>query len=515
MKSGVDVTKLPFQSISIQTHRNDNIVMPIHNMYFIWGKTIYIIVSGSKSQMKMKTQILKLARPYHTALLIKSLRHLILALLVQAPFSHYLNAQNQPPEFIKEAVGQVEKMLDSKDDSAILIFIEQSMVDRDDRNIDSLVGRLKDIRQEMRGLRDNISIEGEQDGVRLIMSNGRVEKHLRIEMDIKAQAISDLFMVATPEPIILTIDNLSETFDQLENDGVAGVIYVKIDDKVIIKRAFGHANKDLAIYNKTNTIFGTGSRPIDYTIAAIYLLDQKGLLNLDDSIGIYFRNVPKDKVSITIHHLLTGQSGLPDFFHTDEDWDPDLGWIDRETAVKRLLSQELLFEPGTDRAHSHGAFGLLAALIEIIADKTYYSFLNENFFKPAGMTRTGEYGETKGLTINDFAVGGGPQLIGLPNIPPNWGPTSWLIKGSGGMYSTLDDLLNFYGYVRSNNVLDATHNIVFLKPTVNLDGSDRGFELFSAYMPPNNEIYLLLNKTGDRDKMRQLIRALEHLAEPQ
>jgi hypothetical protein len=115
------------------------------------------------------------------------------------------------------------------------------------------------------------------------------------------------------------------------------------------------------------------------------------------------------------------------------------------------------------------------------------------------------------LAILDFAVGGGPQMVGQPNIPPNWGPTSWLIKGSGGMYSTLDDLLKFYQYVRSGKVLDEQHNKIFNGPTVNVDGSMRGFELFSAYEPANSEMFLFLNQQGNRDQTRQLFRALEKL----
>jgi CubicO group peptidase (beta-lactamase class C family) len=283
-------------------------------------------------------------------------------------------------------------------------------------------------------------------------------------------------------------------------------------DEIMIRRAFGFANKELGIPNDVNTIFGTGSRPIDYTVAAIYLLDQKGLLKIEDGISKYLDDVPVDKSTLTIQHVLSGQSGLPDFFHTDEDWDPDLAWVDRETALSRILSQELLFVPGTGRSHSHGAFGLLAAIVETVSGQTYYDFISKNFFEPAGMQRTGEYGETKGLAIHDFAAGGGPKYVGLPNIPPNWGPTSWLIKGSGGMYSTLEDLLNFYTLVRSEKVLDAEHNLVFKKPSFNLDGSDRGFELFSAYLPPNREVYLFLNSKGNID-FRQFIRALERLIE--
>ncbi|MBN1186987.1 MAG: beta-lactamase family protein [Bacteroidales bacterium] len=440
---------------------------------------------------------------------------LVLTLFIFTPCGYSLNAQNQAPEFIINAVRNIERMVSSNDDAAILTLIEESMVKTANNDRNALVEKLKIIRKEMSGLVDDISVEPEQDGVLMIMSSGKVTKHLRILIDFKEEAISDLFIIDSPKPMNVTVDNLTETFDQLEKEGMAGIIYVKLNGEVVIKRAFGLANKDLGLPNTLNTIFDTGSRPIDFTVAAIQLLDQNGIISIEDKISKYFNYVPKDKSSMTIHHLLTGQSGLPDFFHTDDDWDPDLAWIDRETAVERLLCQKLLFEPGTGRSHSHGAFGLLAALIEVVSNKSYYDFIRENFFESAGMHRTGEYGEIKELTVSNFAAGGGPQIVGLPNIPPNWGPTSWLIKGSGGMYSTLDDLLKFYSYLRSGKVLDETHSKLFRQSSIQVDGSDRGFELFSAYTSPNNEIYLFLNEIGTREKSRQLFRALERLVEPQ
>lgn len=459
----------------------------------------------------MKIYTLNLSKGYEDAISLKKLtKQFFLFMLVLTTCIENINAQDQPPQYIRNSIQSVEKMLDSEGDDAIIKFIVQSMIKDVNRDRNALIDTLRNIRSEMKGLRDGISIETEDEGLRLIMSGGDMEKHLMIVMNHEARVISRLYMVAPPKPITITLQNLSETFDQLEKDGMAGLIYVKINDKIFIKRAFGFANKELGIKNTTSTIFGTGSRPIDYTVAAIYLLDQRSLINIEDNISKYFKDVPKDKAKMTIQHLLTGQSGFPDFFDTDEDWDPDLAWVDRETAVKRMFSQELLFVPGNDRKHSHGAFGLLAALVEIVSGQKYYDFIRKNFFEPAGMDRTGEYGETNGLAIHDFAAGGGPQYVGLPNIPPNWGPTSWLVKGSGGMYSTLDDLLKFYNLVRSNEVLDAEHSLAFNRASFNLDGSDRGFELFSAYQPPNSEIYLFQNNSGKAD-FRQIIRALEHL----
>lgn len=422
-----------------------------------------------------------------------------------------LTAQDGPPQFVQDAVNAVEKMLNSEGKLPLEQFIDSNMVRDKTGNREALINRLVSIREATKGLRDDISVEAEPDGISLYLSAKGEIKRIKIALD--PNGISDINLAKTPDPIVLTKDNLQETFDRFESDGMSGVVYIRRDGKVLIKHAFGMANKDLGIPNSVNTVFGTGSRPIDYTVAGIYLLNQNNKLDLGDTIDKYFEDVPADKKSITIRYLLTGQSGLPDFFHTEKDWDPDLAWVDRETAEKRILSQQLLFTPGTDRQHSHGAFVLLAALIERVSGMHYYPFIRQNFLDPAGMEHTGEYGEKRQLSINDFAAGNGPQFVGLPNIPPNWGPTSWLIKGSGGMYSNLGDLLKFYDFVRSGKVLDEAHNKVFVQPAVNLDGSDRGFELFSIYSSPQNIVFLFINSSGDREKMKLLFRALEKFAE--
>lgn len=418
-----------------------------------------------------------------------------------------LTAQDGPPQFVRNAVGAVEKMLNSEGELPLEQFIDNNMITDKIGDRAALIDRLNLIRKETKGLRDEISVEAEPDGVSLFLSaNGETK---RIKIELGPNGISNINLAKTADPIILTKENLLETFNGLESEGMSGVIYIKKDGKVLIEKGFGFANRELEVPNTLNTIFGTGSLPIDYTVAGIYLLNQRHKLDLDDTIDKYFNNVPPDKKQITVRHLLTGQSGLPDFFHTSEDWDPDLAWLDRETAENRLLTRQLLFTPGTGKRHSHGAFVLLAALIERVSGMDYYRFIRKNFLDPAGMEHTGEYGENREFFLTDFAAGDGPQIVGLPNIPPNWGPTSWLIKGSGGMYSNLGDLLKFYDFVRSGQVLDEEHKKVFDRATVNLDGSDRGFELFSVYSSSQNIVYLFINSKGDREKLKLLFRALE------
>ncbi len=422
-------------------------------------------------------------------------------------------AQQEPPPFVKETVRAVENMLIGESDAMIEPFVTKYMTAVKTTDKTSLLNRLLNIRNEVKGLQDEISVEPAVNGFRLTLAAYSVERTIYVQLDEQNKQVTDIQLEKQAEPLILSNENIKATFDKLEAEGFAGLLYIKKNGKLLLQHPFGMANEQLKTKNTVNTIFGIGSRPIDFTIAAIHLLDQQGKLKLSDPISKYFEQVPADKQIITIQYLLTGQSGLPDFFHTAEDWDPDLQWIDRETAVNRMMKQTLLFAPGTSREHSHGAFGLLAALIDKISGMSYYEFLRTNFLDPAGMKRTGEYGETRGLAITEFAAGGGPNFVGLPNIPPNWFKKSWLVKGSGGMFSTLTDLQQFYTYVRSGKVLDAEHSVVFRKNVMNLDGSDRGFELFSAANTKGDDMYLFLNKISNRSRFRQVLRALEKFAQ--
>jgi CubicO group peptidase (beta-lactamase class C family) len=331
---------------------------------------------------------------------------------------------------------------------------------------------------------------------------------------IASLVVSEAAAVETPPPSTLTLtrDNLAETFDRLERSGLAGAVSVVLDGSVAFERAFGQANPELGVRVQRDTVFATGSFPIEYTVASILMLDQQKKLRLDDAIDRYLPEVSADKRAMTLRHLLNGQSGLPDFLHIETDWDRDLAWIDRATAERRILGLPLRFAPGSGRAHSHAAFGLLAAIIERVAGESYPAFVRRTLLEPAGMTRSGFYGESKGLRVGDFAVGHGSSSIGVPNIPPNWGPTSWLVMGSGGMYATLPDLVRFHAFVRSGTPLDEAHATRFRSAMSSVDGSDRGFELFHVYNPPGREVFLLVNASGPGGERRELFRALARLA---
>ncbi len=352
------------------------------------------------------------------------------------------------------------------------------------------------------------------DGGFVMLLEGPAPLEIRFSVTDAPPYAIDSLRVGQPQPpagAAVAWDELADLFAGQERAGFSGVVHVARDGRTVLEQAYGMANPELGYATRLDTIYGIGSTPIDFTVAGIYLLAQRGRLSLDDAISRYLPGVPADKSAMSIRHLLSGQSGLPDFHDVESDWDADLAWIDRDEAVRRILAQPLLFAPGAGEAHSHSAYGLAAAIIEIVSGRAYYDFLSQEFFAPAGMQRTGMYGDAGGHALADFAVGPGPSRVGLPNIPPNWGPTSWLVLGSGGMYSTLGDMLRFYRYARSGDKLDAEYARRFRGAVVGVGGSDRGFYLFHASNGRGNEALMLVNGEGRSPEMRALSESLRRL----
>jgi len=294
----------------------------------------------------------------------------------------------------------------------------------------------------------------------------------------------------------LTWDNLEARIDAEVKAGFSGVIFVVRDGEEVLDKAVGMANREEGIPNRTDTIFGIGSTPIDFTHVGIRMLAQQGKLSLDDPITKFFDEVPEDKRSITIQHLMTGRSGLQNFHGLPSDGNPDHAWIDRDEAMRRILAQELLFEPGNGREHSHSAWGVLAAILEIVSGESYQEFTTKRIFEPLGMVDTGFYGVT--YPKARMAIGYGMRSNGEINAPPYWGPTSWLVLGSGGQVSTVPDMRRFITGMRAGKLLneEMRERLFSTWRGVLAGGSIFGYEIVYTTDPENMMILISNHNPG-------------------
>lgn len=366
----------------------------------------------------------------------------------------------------------------------------------------SQLAELRDRMQE--GSRNVGSALLEIDGKEFILKLGGAEGQLDIRFTLEDAApfnITDISaggrLASTILPAI-TDSNLDAVLDRAEAEGFNGVVFAFRDGEVIARRALGYADAVHQVPMRLDTIFDVGSQPTEFTIALAHIAAAQGQLDLDDRVSQYIGEMPEDRRAMTVRHLLEGRSGLPDYLDRESDWDPDLAWLSRQGLIERAKREPLGFAPGQGEAHSHAALSLLAAIVEIATRRPYYDYLKEKILDPAGMTHTGMYGSTPDVPASRFAVGPGPRTMGLPNIPPNWGRASWLVIGSGGMYSTLDDQLKFKHYVANDDDVPSPLRQRFSAAGLELDGSERGFERYEARNRQGDVVLIMTNsETGD------------------
>lgn len=310
----------------------------------------------------------------------------------------------------------------------------------------------------------------------------------------------------SPDVPPLTWESLEAWMDRAAADGFTGSVLVAREGKVVLDRGYGLANPAKKIPNRADTIYAVGSTPIDFTRAGILLLAQEGKLSLDDTLAKYFKGIPADKAPITLEQLMSGRSGLRDFLGRPSDANPDHFYIDRDEAMRRIFEDELLFAPGTRERHSHAAWGVLAAVIEIVSGKSYPQFTRQRLFDPAGMDDTGFFGVE--YPEERMAVGLSPRTSGKVNAPPYWGPTSWLVMGSGGQVSTTRDLYRWHQALAAGKILHGQWLDRYWEPAgALLNGGDMfGFEVFYSQGPET--MFILMSNAGGKDDRVQRLSAL-------
>jgi len=415
---------------------------------------------------------------------------------------------------LRETIATFQRILEQADDQ----FADKAKNVFASEMVDELSRKIVEIRKLTRGLEvSDIVIEN---GIGRFVYEVPGRKVVTVEFGLTKENPKRIVSVSattgSPERAnlpSLTWETLDHAFAEAVEQGFSGAVLLTRNGKVAFHRAYGLANREKNIKNSPETVFAIGSAPIDFTHAALLLLKDQGKISFGDPIGKYFKHVPTDKAAITIQHLMTGRSGLQDFHDEPSDKEPDHSWIERAEAVRRILNQKLLFEPGAKERHSHSAWGLLAAIVEIASGETYQDFTRERLFKPAGMTDTGFFGDD--VAEDKIAVGYGFRKSTEPNSPAHWGKTSWLVMGSGGQVSTLPDLYRWELAIRDGKILSPESTKAFLGggDRVSADGDMYGFEFFHSHNP--NAMFMLISNSiaskQDRQRFDQLGRRLYEL----
>jgi D-alanyl-D-alanine carboxypeptidase len=304
----------------------------------------------------------------------------------------------------------------------------------------------------------------------------------RAVLEVEADAphrIARLEVNRAPWPADLTVRRLSEadvvTAARAKIDAQAaggrfqGAILVAHHGKVIYSDAKGQADRDRQTSNTLDTSFRMGSMNKMFTAAAILQLVQAGKVRLDAPLGTYVTGYPNRDVAtkVTVHHLLTHTGGTGDIFGPEFDAHRlELRTLD--DYVKLYGARGLEFEPGSKWEYSNYGFLLLGVIVERVSGRSYYDYVRDRIFRPAGMTGSGSEPE-------DAAVPGRAKgyMLQKGAWVPNTGTLPYRGTSAGGGYTTVGDLLRFATALTGHVLLDERHTALLTTGKVDTGGGDK------------------------------------------
>jgi len=231
-------------------------------------------------------------------------------------------------------------------------------------------------------------------------------------------------------------EKINEYIDPyLKMESFSGSILIAQKGEILLSKGYGMANYEHNIPNTPHTKFRLGSLTKQFTVMAIMQLQEKRLLNIDAPIIKYLPDYSEVGKIITIHHLLTHTSGIPNFTNFSDYQKTMMIPSSLEETISRFKDKPLEFTPGEKFSYSNSGYILLGAIIEKVSGQSYEMFLRENVFQPLKMINTGY--DHHSTILKDRAAGYFLTNEGLINaayidmsIP----------HGAGVLYSTVEDL---------------------------------------------------------------------------
>lgn len=282
--------------------------------------------------------------------------------------------------------------------------------------------------------------------------------------DFRGQGIR---ITMTPFPALLAMLALQQTdlaarvahaVDSLAAVGkFSGVVVIARNGTPVIQLARGMADREARIPNDVGTGFNLGSINKVFTRIAIQQLAAAGKLDLDSTLAKAWPDYPNADVArrVTIRQILQMRSGIGGSI-----FDAPPGGTRHD--IRRLrdflplfVNNPLEFEPGSQQRYSNAGYVVLGLVVERVSGQSYYDYVREHIYEPAGMTRTAHFaadslpphtaiGYTPADSNGDRALGGAEHRNTA--LLPGRG------SSAGGGYSTADDLLKFLEALRAGRI---------------------------------------------------------------
>ncbi len=277
------------------------------------------------------------------------------------------------------------------------------------------------------------------------------------------------------------IDLLLSQMTRSTDPGLA--LLIKKDASDYFEKGYGlrEIGKPERIEPSTN--FRLASDTKQFTAVGIMLLVHDGKLRYEDHLTDIWPDFPAYGKEITLRHLLTHTSGLPDYEQLMEEVEKKSG--PRWSAEHQIQDEEVLsllkqqsagrFPPGTSWAYSNSGYVVLGMVIAKKSGTSYREFMERRIFAPLNMKHSVVYQKGKNKISE--------RAFGHSNSAPDSGAPTPLFQvddqsatsatlGDGGIYSNLEDLSKWDGGLQNHTLLSAAEMAPALTPVKLTDGSE-------------------------------------------
>lgn len=266
----------------------------------------------------------------------------------------------------------------------------------------------------------------------------------------------------------LWFTELMEASQEEEQPPFSGSVLVTDRNGNTLTRSCGYANRSERITNTPHTRFAMASGCKIFTAVAICQLVEAGRLELDTRLNECLVGMfPGFDARVTVRHLLTHSSGIPDYF--DEETMSDFAELWVKLPVYTLsgpadfvpLFQHLpmKFTPGERFSYNNAGYIVLGLIVEKVTGLSFTDYVEQHIFAPCGMTdsgyfRTDRLPERTALGYIDRKEKWHTNIFALPFVG---GP-------DGGAYTTVGDLQQFWQHLTENRLLTPAMTTAMLTP---------------------------------------------------
>lgn len=307
----------------------------------------------------------------------------------------------------------------------------------------------------------------------------------------------------------------------IKDNNFSGIVAVKTssDEIVLCNGYYDRANK-LGINESTSFAIASGAK--FFTALGIMRLVEEQQLSLEekvfDIIKLPFKSYDP---SVTVKHLLTHTSGLPDYYDEEEiegELHLDIPWfklMKPSDYIPVLPDKNMKFSPGEKFNYNNSGFILLSLIIELITGD-YYKWIDNEIIKKANLRHTGYYQFDK-LPKNTahgyIELENGNYKTNIYNLPIRGG-------GDGGIYTCQNDVILLWNAFISGEIVRKETVETMLDEHVKgkrlsyglgvwleekdgklhplVIGEDYGVSFETGYNLDSNDIYVLLSNNGAR-----------------